>query len=220
GLCPGYYTGARRFVDDVARTFVGDMGLERAYLVETRTNSELVSTNVQLFNEAELHSSQLDNDPRATRLQNAAKNAPFKSPATKDIFDHLPRLDMVYVYTDYAPRRQGDPRYRQADQPTVTVDLRTMPDGGQRMTWRDRRMLLTGFAVCDDFYQPDYSRQRPAQPTDYRRTLYWNPDVPLGADGTAEIRFFNNSRPTRLQVSAEGLSPQGQPLTGTLWPAE
>jgi len=220
GLCPGYYTGARRFVDDVARTFVGDMGLERAYLVETRTNSELVSTNVQLFNEAELHSSQLDNDPRATRLQNAAKNAPFKSPATKDVFDHLPRLDMVYVYTDYAPRRQGDPRYRQADQPTVTVDLRTMPDGGQRMTWRDRRMVLTGFAVCDDFYQPDYSRQRPAQPTDYRRTLYWNPDVPLGADGTAEIRFFNNSRPTRLQVSAEGLSPQGQPLTGTLWPAE
>jgi len=95
-----------------------------------------------------------------------------------------------------------------------------MPDGGQRMTWRDRRMVLTGFAVCDDFYQPDYSRQRPAQPTDYRRTLYWNPDVPLGADGTAEIRFFNNSRPTRLQVSAEGLSPQGQPLTGTLWPAE
>ena len=220
GLCPGYFTGARRFVDDVARTFIGDMGMERAYLVETRTNSEHSSTNIALFNEAELHSSMLDNDSRFSRLKMSVQTAPFKSPAMKDVFDHLPRLDMVYIYTDYAPRCEGDPRYSQADQPLVTIDLRTVPGGGQRMTWRDRHMPLTGFAVCDDFYQPDYSRQRPAEPTDYRRTLYWNPNLLLDANGTATVRFFTGSREARLQVSAEGLSPQGQPLTGTLWPTE
>ncbi len=217
GLCPGYYTGARRFVGDVARTFVGDMGMEQAYTVETRINSELVASNVTLFNEAELDSKQLENDVRVRRLIDGINNAPLKSIEFKGRFDHLPRLDMVYVYTDYAPRREGDPRYRQSNQPTVTVDLRSFADGGQRMTWRDRRMVLTGFAVCEDFYQPDYSKQRPTEPTDYRRTLYWNPDVELDAEGRATIRFFNNSQTTRLQLSAEGMTQSGQPLTGNCY---
>lgn len=220
GLCPGYYTGAHRFVDDVARTFVGDMGMERAYQVQTRIESKSVGPNLLLFKEGELRQSKLEDDPRFMRIQNALSNVANISAKTKDAYDHLPRLDMVYVYTDYAPRREGDARYKQSDQPTVTVDLRRVPNDGQRMTWRDRRMVLTGFAVCEDFYQPDYSRQRPAQPTDHRRTLYWNPNVAPNADGMAEIRFFNNSRTTRLQLSAEGMSPSGQPLTGTLWSAE
>ena len=220
GLCPGYYTGARRFVNDVARTFVGDMGMERAYTVETRINSELVGANVELFNNAELLSSQIDSDPRANRLYNAISNAPIKAPSTKDVFDHLPRLDMVYVYTDYAPRREGDPRYQQADQPTVTVDLRSFQDGGQRMTWRDRRMVLTGFAVCEDFYRPDYSKQKPAEPTDYRRTLYWNPNLQLDAEGRARVTFFTGSRPAQLTLSAEGMAPDGTPLTGISYPEE
>lgn len=220
GLCPGYYTGAHRFVDDVARTFIGDMGMERAYTIDTRIDSKKMGISVKLFSTAELNSTSLENDPRFQQIHNAVSNSAFVSPTTKGVYDHLPRLSMVYVYTDYAPRREGDRRYAQSNQPTVAVDLRRMPDGGQRMTWRDRRMVLTGFAVCEDFYQPDYSKQRPAQPTDYRRTLYWNPNVPLDANGRAEIRFFNNSRTSRLQLSAEGMTSSGQPLTGTQYPAE
>ncbi len=220
GLCPGYYIGARRFVDDIARAFVGDMGLERAYQIETRIDGKRMGFDMIRFSEAELQNRNLDNDPRAGSLRAMMEQSANVSPAEKDVYDHLPRLDEVYVYTDYAPRREGDPRYEQSNQPTVVVDLRRFKDGGQRMTWRDRRLVLRGFAVCEDFYRPDYSRHTPSSPTDYRRTLYWNPDLVPDADGRAIVRFFNNCRETRPVLSAEGMTAGGQPLTGISYPEE
>ena len=105
-------------------------------------------------------------------------------------------------------------------QPTVIVDLHRYEDYSQRMTWRDRRMKLTGYAVCEDFYRPDYSKQKPAEPTDYRRTLYWNPNLQLDAEGRARVTFFTGSRPAQLTLSAEGMAPDGTPLTGISYPEE
>ena len=188
GFCPGYFIGQHRFVNDVARTYIGDMNMESAYRIEQRRNTKNASSLI--------------------------------SDAVKEKYNHLTNLDMVYIYTDYSPRNEGDKRFVQDNQPTVTIDIRRFEDEGQRMTYRDRFMLLTGFSVCEDFYQPDYSRQRPAEPTDYRRTLYWNPNVPINADGTAQIRFYNNSRKTQLTVSAEGMTATGEPLTGISYPED
>ena len=188
GLCNGYYIGSTRFADDVARTFIGDMNMERAYEIEQRFESKNMSS--------------------------------FHSAAQLEKYNHLPRLDMVYIYTDYSPRREGDKRYRQADQPIVTIDLRGFQDGGQRMTYRDRFMLLSGYSVCEDFYQPDYSKQKPEKPTDYRRTLYWNPNLQLDGEGRARVSFFTGSRAAQLILSAEGLSGSGQPLTGLSYPED
>ena len=88
------------------------------------------------------------------------------------------------------------------------------------MTWRDRHMILRGYAVCEDFYQPDYSNQKPTEPTDYRRTLYWNPDVQLDSEGRATIQFYNNSQKTQITVSAEGMTSEGAPLTGISYPED
>ncbi len=219
GLCPGYYTGARRFVNDVARTYVGDMNQDRPYELITRIDTIKMGIGIHLFSMSELLSSRLD-EGRASILLNSMDMSPVIPMATKDKYDHLPNLDMVYVYTDYAPRREGDPRYEQSSQPTVTIDLRRMPNEGQRMTWRDRRMVLKGYAVCEDFYQPDYSKQIPAEATDYRRTLYWNPNLQLDAEGKAQVTFYNNSRPTQLILSAEGMTSSGAPLTGISYPEE
>lgn len=219
GLCPGYYTGARRFVNDVARTFVGDMNQERPYEVITRIDTVRMGINHHLFTMSELMATRLD-EGMQNAILNAMQMAPIIPMTTKDKYDHLPNLDMVYVYTDYAPRREGDPRYMQSNQPTVTVDLRRMPNEGQRMTWRDRRMVLKGFAVCEDFYQPDYSKQKPAEAKDYRRTLYWNPNLQLDSEGKANVTFFNNSRQTQFVISAEGMTSTGKPLTGISYPED
>ena len=88
------------------------------------------------------------------------------------------------------------------------------------MTYRDRFMLLSGYSVCEDFYQPDYSKQKPEKPTDYRRTLYWNPNLQLDNEGKAKVSFFTGSRPTQLILSVEGLSGSGQPLTGLSYPED
>ena len=129
-------------------------------------------------------------------------------------YSHLHFLDNVYVYTDYAPRLEGDHRYQRSDKPEIIVDLRKRNDGTQFATYRDRHRVLWGYSVCSDFYHPDYS-QRPTDPNDYRRTLYWNPDLQLDGNGQAEVTFYNNNSHTTLAVDVEGIAPNGTLQVGT-----
>ena len=124
-------------------------------------------------------------------------------------------LDSFYVFTDYSPRKEGDRRYRQSDQPTVTVDFHLIPDETRRVTYRDRFLLLPGYNVCTEFYQPNYDgHPLPDIPQDYRRTLYWNPNLQLDEDGCATVTFWNNCRKNTLSISAEGITADGYILTG------
>ena len=76
-----------------------------------------------------------------------------------------------------------------------------------------RKTKIQGYSYSKDFVHPDYTGV-PVQdlPRDYRRTLYWNPNVTLDENGRAEIEFFNNSTCRHLSISAEGLSHDGKPL--------
>ena len=51
---------------------------------------------------------------------------------------------------------------------------------------------------------------KPSTPTDYRRTLYWNPNAILDANGEFHVTVYNNSRETRVTVDAVGLLPNGK----------
>jgi hypothetical protein len=93
------------------------------------------------------------------------------------------------------------------------VDLRRYPDGSQRVTYIDRRYILHGFAYQEDFYHPDYQRTPPTEQTrDYRRTLYWNPELKLDANGRAHVRLFTGTRSASLNVNAAGQSADGSLL--------
>lgn len=194
GMCPGYYLGATRFARDVARNYVGDMNNNRNY--ETMPDEQSSGETFLKFRFNTKRSS--DNIPDRTLAK----------------YDHLHFLDKVYIYTDYAPRLEGDPRYSQSNQPEVTVDLRRFEDGSRFATYRDRHKVLWGFSVCTDFYNPDYSA-RPTDPNDYRRTLYWNPDLTLDGDGHADVTFFNNNSHSKIAVDVEGIAPDGTLQTGT-----
>ena len=73
-----------------------------------------------------------------------------------------------------------------------------------------RTTNLEGFSVSKDCYAgklpplPDYK--------DYRRTLYWNPNVKTGVTGNASVTFYNNSRCHEIIISAEGLTNEGVPI--------
>lgn len=142
------------------------------------------------------------------------------SPTEKDKYNRLHNLDKLYIYTDYAPRREGDERYESSNQPEVIVDVHRIPNEGQRVTYRDRRYILPGFAICEDFYHPDYSRCSLPDPQDYRRTLYWNPDLPLDEEGRAKVLFFNNNKTTQIAVSAEGFGVGTEWLSGSSMPED
>ena len=123
--------------------------------------------------------------------------------------------DMYVFYSDYSPRLYGNDMYYGSNEPKTKLVQYPFPDGSRRLTYRDRRYVIPGFAYPAQFYSPDYSKtELPLKGdggSDYRRTLYWNPNLKLNDEGEAEVKFFNNSRVTQLSVDAEG-----QALDGTL----
>ena len=136
------------------------------------------------------------------------------SPTKIDRFNYLMNLDSVRIYTDYSPRTGGDPRAIEENVERLSIDLQQLPDEGMRVTYRDRRYILQGFNVADDFYHPNYKLNPPKDgQQDYRRTLYWNPNVQLDANGQATIHFFTGSKPTIIAVDAQGQASDGTLLT-------
>ena len=99
----------------------------------------------------------------------------------------------------------------------ASCPLRTYKSDINR-TSDDRRTILQGFAEPAEFYSPDYSKQelppRGAGGADYRRTLYWNPDLKLDENGEAVVTFYTGSRQTTLSVEAEGQASDGTLLWG------
>ena len=89
------------------------------------------------------------------------------------------------------------------------VLIETHPDGeipaesaaGVRKTW------LEGYSQISEFYHPNYS-ELSFEP-DYRRTLYWNPVVTPDDTGHASIQFYNNSKSSNFNISAETVTPSG-----------
>ena len=121
--------------------------------------------------------------------------------------------DMYVFYSDYSPRLYGNDMYYGSNEPKTKLVCYPFPDGSRRLTYRDRRYVIPGFAYPAQFYSPDYSKtELPLKGdggADYRRTLYWNPNLKLNDEGEAEVKFFNNSRVTQLSVDAEGQASDG-----------
>ena len=118
-------------------------------------------------------------------------------------------MDKVILYTDYCPRLEGSKRYQGSDLPETRVAYYPYYDGSLRVIYRDRRYVLDGFAYPAEFYSPDYSQQQPQEPTDYRRTLYWNPALRLDSNGQARVTLYNNSRTMQVSVSTAGQAENG-----------
>lgn len=212
GLCTGYYIGQQRFITDVSRTYIGDMNMERPYDIVIRLNTELLHED-----------SAMQQDRMKTGIDASGSVPGWSSNIStrvQDTYNKFTNLDKVYIYTDYSPRREGDKHFEGSNQPQVTIDLRTYPDTSKRTVRRDRYYILPGFSSPDDFYQPNYSKKPLPETKDYRRTLYWNPNLQLDASGAAKIQFYNNCKPTQIAISAEGMAPDGTLFTGKSMPED
>ena len=73
-----------------------------------------------------------------------------------------------------------------------------------------RFMHFTGYSESKEFYSVDYSKATLPSSKDYRRTLYWNPDVKTDDSGKAEIEFYNNSRCKDLNIDAQTITLKGE----------
>ena len=189
----------------IAKNYIGDMGMSRAFdyslyydslkMQEIRPHLRLDKRDTELF--------PLGDEYKWTNF--TANNR------EDEYYQALEYLDKIYIYSDYSPRREGDERFSQDNQPSVDISLHKMPNQQRRVTYRDRRYVLHGFAYQEDFYHPDYKRNLPkAGQKDHRRTLYWNPDLKLDENGEAHVTLYNNSRRTQIKVEANGMTSEGQ----------
>jgi hypothetical protein len=71
-----------------------------------------------------------------------------------------------------------------------------------------RRTYFQGFNLISTFQTEDYSVIPPM--ADFRRTIYWNPDVRADAQGKAKVEFYNNSTCEEMYINAEGMTSDGK----------
>ncbi len=72
-----------------------------------------------------------------------------------------------------------------------------------------RQTKLNGYAYTKEFFHPNYDKALLPDEKDYRRTLYWNPDVKTDSNGKATICFFNNGSCKAMNLSAETVTEKG-----------
>ena len=199
----------RTFSRQLAFATVGDMGLDRRYLIQEQYDGKPLNLKI---NQGTDYRKALKKHKWDVQIE--VPTAPDYS-NSKEIMKKyrlLRYLDKIYIYTDYAPREQGCWKYAQDNQPEVIIDYRLFPNDGYQRTYRDRHYVLRGYAVCEDFYSPDYSRKPLPDTKDYRRTLLWIPEVKFDEKGEATVRLFNNSKQTVISVEAEGITGKGRPI--------
>ena len=67
-----------------------------------------------------------------------------------------------------------------------------------------------GYNVPSTFQMEDYSTLPPVE--DFRRTIFWAPDIYTDAEGKAQVEFWNNSSCKEMHISCEGMTGDGRML--------
>ena len=65
-----------------------------------------------------------------------------------------------------------------------------------------RHTMIQGYNSPSSFYSPTYNDLNSFDPTDMRRTLYWNPSVTTDDNGEAIIECYNVARTTAVSLNA------------------
>jgi hypothetical protein len=121
----------------------------------------------------------------------------------------LPRLDEIEsasLIEDFNSIIRIDPRIDPTT--TVLIILHTKKNY-QNVPAGIRDTKFDGYAHVKEFYSPRYDKAMLPNEKDYRRTLYWNPDVKTDQTGKATISFFNNSSCKSMNVNAETVTSNG-----------
>jgi hypothetical protein len=74
-----------------------------------------------------------------------------------------------------------------------------------------RKTTVDGYSRPYSFYSPEYPNGPVIGDVDFRRTLYWNPNVITDSIGQAKVEFYNSSITSHFNISAAGITSGGTP---------
>jgi len=122
------------------------------------------------------------------------------------------------LYQDYLNKTIqtifGEDLYRRL----MLVDIQVKEDGelsSREDLFKINKRITTvdGYSRPYSFYSPEYPEGPIFGDVDYRRTLYWNPNVITDENGKAQVEFYNNSITKKFNVEAAGITSSGVPYT-------
>ena len=126
---------------------------------------------------------------------------------------NIEHVKQISIYTDKDGREPyGHDQIHKSYTSDFIINYESFLNNTYVPVYKGRRVNLLGYSPECEFYHPDYSKGVLPELRDYRRTLYWNPDVRTDNQGRAHIRFYNNANCRTIRISAESLSNDGQPL--------
>ena len=140
---------------------------------------------------------------------------------SKDNFQTLnPDDEYTAMLLDDRPTRKNpnnpyeEPKF--VDRRMMLVDI-LLKEGKEQSLYSElfkinqRMTTVDGYSQPYAFYSPEYPDGPIPGDVDYRRTLYWNPNVITDAEGKAQVEFYNSSITRRFSVSAAGITASGVP---------
>jgi hypothetical protein len=100
----------------------------------------------------------------------------------------------------------------------IMVDIQLKEDDAistrkERFNIDKRITTVDGFSRPYSFYSPEYPTGPIPGDVDYRRTLYWNPNVITDENGNVNVEFYNSSITRHFNVEAAGITSSGVPYT-------
>jgi len=120
------------------------------------------------------------------------------------------RIETLTVYKDMATRE----RFKSSmtgSVPETVISFNSYKNGYSRPenNSHERYTTMQGYSYVKEFYSPVYDHASLPKEKDFRRTLYWNPDVKTDSEGKASVHFYNNSTCKVMKISAETLTDDG-----------
>ena len=166
-------------------------------------------------------------DTKEYKDSNKARFNPRYSIESKDIksiivFDSPMYLGNILtqcpLYTQYRDSREsplmGDTLYTRFRLIDVLVkEGRALSTKDEIYNINRRFTTVDGYSPQYQFYAPEYPNGPVLGDVDFRRTLYWNPDVITDSLGQANVEFYNSSITSHFNISAAGMPSSGIPYT-------
>ena len=122
-----------------------------------------------------------------------------------------PYTSPFITVTGYAPEfdRELNERYLLID--ILVKERKDLGKKGDIYNINKRTTTVEGYSIPYGFYSPEYPDGPILGDVDYRRTLYWNPNVTTDSTGTVQVEFYNNSITEHFNISAAGMTSTGVP---------
>lgn len=99
------------------------------------------------------------------------------------------------------------PEHRKQRDRRQVVDDDVMAPAAPTVT----RQPIRQYTRARQFYVPKYASGPVSQRTDFRPTIYWNPDLRTDLNGLATVEFVTSDAVTNFRTTIEGISSNGIP---------